>query len=199
VDKENSRRLFLKWVSGTAFSFPLLGLLGPLCTDWGGAALKKPPVKVPTIPEKKLSFYNVHTGEWIKKTTFWCNGSFVQSSLSAINHLFRDHRTHLVHPIDPKLLLLLHDMSRALDTISPIHLISGYRSKKTNDQLHEQCQGVAKESLHTRGKAADIFIEGRSLAAVGRTLTHLRRGGVGRYDRFVHVDTGRTRYWGRQA
>jgi uncharacterized protein YcbK (DUF882 family) len=63
--------------------------------------------------------------------------------------------------------------------------------------LREQGHGVAENSLHTKGMAADIRIAGRSLALVRRAAISLKTGGVGYYpeSRFVHVDIGRVRTW----
>jgi uncharacterized protein YcbK (DUF882 family) len=63
--------------------------------------------------------------------------------------------------------------------------------------LHFRTEGVAVHSLHLDGKAIDICVEGRSLANVHRAAMSMFGGGVGYYPRsgFVHVDTGRLRYW----
>jgi uncharacterized protein YcbK (DUF882 family) len=47
------------------------------------------------------------------------------------------------------------------------------------------------------GKAIDIRIPGRDLADVHKVAMGLRAGGVGYYPTsdFVHMDTGRVRYW----
>ncbi len=57
--------------------------------------------------------------------------------------------------------------------------------------------GVAHNSLHMRGKAVDIRIPGQNPKLVGRAAKSLRAGGVGIYpsSNFVHIDTGRVRYW----
>ena len=143
-----------------------------------------------------LSFYNRHTGESLKKCTFWAGGEYDPEALGAINKLFRDHRTGTIHEIDPNLLHVLHNIQTKLETSEVFHLISGYRSPKSNSMLNARSRGVAKKSLHVHGKAADIYIPGRSLKQVQAAAKSLRAGGVGRYSQFVHVDTGRVRYWG---
>ena len=47
------------------------------------------------------------------------------------------------------------------------------------------------------GKAIDIRCAGASLSDLGDAARSLRLGGVGFYqsEQFVHVDTGRIRYW----
>jgi uncharacterized protein YcbK (DUF882 family) len=158
------------------------------------AALKK------TQPaERNLSFFNTHTGEALE-TMFCCEGEYVPESLQAINHILRDHRTNEIKEIDIRLLDLLHDLNGELGTAKPFHVISGYRSPKTNAMLRERggkTTGVASHSLHMDGKAIDIRVPGTRLPALRETATRMRRGGVGYYPAsdFVHVDVGRVRYW----
>jgi len=57
--------------------------------------------------------------------------------------------------------------------------------------------GVASHSLHIEGKAIDIRVPGIHLEHLRDTAKSLKIGGVGFYpaSNFVHVDTGRVRYW----
>ena len=184
-----TRRQFL---SSTMGSFMVPSLLSSqlFLEDKGEDLLKK------ICEEKSLSFYNIHTGESLKKSVFWSEGGFIQDGLASISKLFRDHRTGDVYPIDPTLLELLHALQGKLETDKPFHLISGFRSLKTNAHLHEKSSGVAKQSQHCLGKAADIALPGvRSLKDMGKAAKSLKRGGVGVYSQFIHVDTGRVRSW----
>lgn len=146
--------------------------------------------------EKKLSFYNIHTGESIKDCVFWADGIINTDALFSLKHLFRDHRTNDHHDIDPDLIHLIHAVHQKTESSEMIHLISGYRSPKSNAMLRGQSCGVARNSQHLCGKAADIMIPGRTMKQVQRAAKALKAGGVGRYSQFVHVDTGRVRYWG---
>jgi uncharacterized protein YcbK (DUF882 family) len=83
-----------------------------------------------------------------------------------------------------------------MESNKPYHVISGYRSPKTNAYLHGHTSGVAKNSYHTLGKAIDLFIEGHRPAALKKAAHALHFGGVGGYSAFVHLDTGRPRTWG---
>ncbi len=145
---------------------------------------------------RKLAFYNLHTGERLA-ATYWSDGGYVSDEMVAINHLLRDFRTGDVHQIDPKLLDLLYALDGRLGSSQPFHVISGYRSPRTNAMLHAASSGVASSSLHMVGKAIDIRVPGRSLATLHEAALQLRRGGVGYYPKsdFVHVDTGRVRRW----
>ena len=201
-----SRRRLLKWggasflslapLSWMAFSNKFGGFLG----GDGDVEISQPNLPVTQKAEKFLNFYNVHTGEFLKKCVFWAEGKFDPQALKNIDRLFRDHRTNKVHNIDYRLLNLLHNIAEKLDTQKPIHLVSGYRCHETNSRLRSSDgYGVAKHSQHTFGRAADVFIEGHSLKKIQQVALNLKSGGVGRYDSFVHVDTGRIRRWGRMA
>jgi uncharacterized protein YcbK (DUF882 family) len=147
-------------------------------------------------PPRRLAFYNLHTGEKLA-ATYWADGSYVADELGAIDHLLRDFRTGDVHPIDPRLLDLLHALDARLGGNQPFHVISGYRSPASNAMLHAKSSGVATRSLHMDGKAVDIRVPGRRLADLRQAALALRAGGVGYYPKsdFVHVDTGRVRRW----
>jgi uncharacterized protein YcbK (DUF882 family) len=150
-------------------------------------------------PEKHLSFFNTHTGESLK-TMFCCEGEYVPEALESIKHILRDHRANEEKVIDVRLLDLLYDLNGELATNKPFHVISGYRSPRTNATLRERggaATGVAVHSLHMDGKAIDIRVPGVKLATLKETAAFMRRGGVGYYPAsdFVHVDVGRVRYW----
>ena len=143
-----------------------------------------------------LSFNHTHTGERLA-IEYWRAGDYESEGLGAINRLMRDFRTGEVHPIDPGLLDLLHEIKSATGTGAPFEIISAYRSPRTNDALNRHSDGVAKNSLHLRGKAIDIRLADVALEDLRRAALSTRRGGVGYYagSNFVHVDTGRVRTW----
>lgn len=148
------------------------------------------------IYEKKLSFYNIHTGEFLK-TTFWIEGRYIDEEIDAINRILRDFRTGEVKPIDKKLLDLLFDIQNLVEVNRPFHIISGYRSPKTNSYLRKVSKGVAKKSFHMKGKAVDINLPNVNLFTLKKAAMSLKKGGVGYYPKsgFIHVDTGPVRYW----
>jgi len=63
--------------------------------------------------------------------------------------------------------------------------------------LRNASTGVARRSLHMQGQAIDIRLPGTQLAALHGAARQLKAGGVGLYtaSNFIHVDTGRVRYW----
>lgn len=171
-----------------------------LCAGIGAAitAATASPLEaaVRAMPERALHLYNIHTGEWLK-TVYWADGRYIARSLSQISALLRDHRSGDTHPMDPRLLDLMAATHRRLGTKGAIHIVSGYRSPATNAMLAAATDGVAQGSLHMSGKAVDIRIPGTTTRTVGRAAKSLKGGGVGTYpaSKFVHLDTGRIRYW----
>ncbi|OUR64260.1 hypothetical protein A9Q79_07415 [Methylophaga sp. 42_25_T18] len=150
-----------------------------------------------TSPERKLSLLNLHTGENIN-ATYWAEGQYQTSELHAINQVLRDHRTGDVMDMDSNLIELLNILHHKMDGQQAFHVISGYRSPKTNAMLNKKSSGVAKKSLHMQGRAIDIRLPGRQLASLQQAAIQLHAGGVGYYSRsgFIHLDTGRVRSWG---
>lgn len=180
----NQRRSFLKSSAllATVLSVPAIGRAATVA---GG------------MPhERTLRMYNTHTGESLK-SVFWAEGKFMPDAMNDINKLLRDHRNNQIAQIDPKLLFLLDQVSTQVGSNSVVHIISGYRSPESNKLLHENTNGVARHSMHLEGKAIDVRIPGRDLAALHKAALHAGGGGVGYYpeSQFVHLDTGRLRHW----
>ena len=150
----------------------------------------------PAADVRRLFLHNLHTGDTVK-TVYWENGRYVEGALAEARHAMRDWRNGQQHDMDPGLFDIFHQLSVRLETNGPFQIISGYRSPATNAAMHARSSGVAKNSLHTLGKATDIRIEGAELRHVRRAALDLGRGGVGFYpaSNFVHVDTGRVRQW----
>ncbi|RPJ74407.1 MAG: DUF882 domain-containing protein [Desulfobacteraceae bacterium] len=147
-------------------------------------------------PERRLSFFNTHTGESLEACYFH-SGCYEPKALRAIYHILRDHRSGEIHPIDGGLLDLLYTLSLRLGDSRPFHVISGYRSAETNATLHRRNRGVASQSLHVYGKAIDIRVPGVHTCDLGGIARSQAAGGVGYYPQsdFVHLDVGRVRTW----
>lgn len=147
--------------------------------------------------ERAISLHNLHTGEELRNYTYWASGDYLPDTLERFNWLLRDHRTNQVHPIDPDLFDLVHAINTRLRNTEPVQIISGYRSAKTNQSLHASSSGVARRSLHMEGRALDIRLTGCDLKYLRKAARSLQAGGVGYYpdSRFVHIDTGRVRFW----
>ena len=145
---------------------------------------------------KTLAFYNTHTDERLR-VDFCRNSKYDDGALAQINYILRDHRSGEIKAIDIKLLELLHTLSNKTKCQAPIHVISGYRSPATNKSLRKNNKGVASRSMHLQGKAIDFRIPGFSTRQLRNVARKMKGGGVGYYPKsdFVHVDTGRVRYW----
>ncbi len=145
---------------------------------------------------RTLRFVHTHTGETL--TASYCiGGVYDEACLRNVNALLRDFRTGESHRIDPPLLDILYDLQALADHDAPFEVISGYRSPRTNAMLHQRSSGVAEHSQHILGKAIDVRLSGYSTRLLSEYARSLSRGGVGFYPSsdFVHVDTGRVRYW----
>jgi uncharacterized protein YcbK (DUF882 family) len=148
------------------------------------------------LPTRHLSIFHIHTEERLDIT--YCNqGQYSQEALTKINHILRDHYNGEVKPIDVPLIDFLSAIAMKLEISSPFHIISGYRSPTTNGMLRKSGRNVARNSLHMQGKAVDISLPGCDLLSLRQTALDLNGGGVGYYPyrNFIHVDTGRVRFW----
>ncbi len=145
---------------------------------------------------RQLAFYHTHTGEKIRLAYFEY-GQYQPDALAELNHFMRDWRTGAVHEIAPGLLDQLYALQAKVETPGAFNIICGYRSPATNEMLHEHSDGVAKHSLHMEGRAMDLSLPGSDLAHLHAAADSLRAGGVGYYPAsdFIHMDTGRVRYW----
>lgn len=156
-----------------------------------------------TIPalaqDKSLKLYNNHTREKID-VTFMRGGKFDKKALKQLNHFLRDHRRNEAATMDPELFDLLWNVANDLNALDKrIAVVSGYRSKKTNDSLRAKGRKTAKNSQHTRGKAIDFKIPGISSSEVRKVGFKYQVGGVGHYPNFTHLDTGSVRSWPRMS
>lgn len=146
---------------------------------------------------RRVKMYNGRTGESID-TVYWVDGKYIREALNEINVFMRDWRTGEVIGIDPRMVDVAAASARLLQTQEPYMMLSGYRSPRTNNMLRRSSGGVARNSLHQTGKAADLRLKSRSVGQMYQAAVACRAGGVGRYSRsnFVHMDCGPVRTWG---
>jgi uncharacterized protein YcbK (DUF882 family) len=172
------------------------GFLGMGALACAALLSARPSVAALLPGERRLSFFNTHTGETLR-TVYSVGSEYEPQALRDIDRILRDHRTGEVKAMDPRLLDLLHALQGRLGATGPFHVISGYRSPATNAILRKTGGGVGGKSLHMAGKAIDIRLPGTGLSDLRRAARGLKAGGVGYYPSsdFVHVDTGRVRYW----
>lgn len=101
---------------------------------------------------RSLSLYFIHTKERAT-ITFKKNGRYDQGGLKKLNRFLRDWRQKESTKMDPRLFDLVWEIYQASGSKKHIHVVSAYRSPKTNSLLRKRGRGVAKK--------ASIFVVGR--------------------------------------
>ena len=141
---------------------------------------------------------SIYTGEVID-TVYWRDGLYIPSALNDIDWFMRDWRANEYVRMDNTAIDLWSALHRIFGVDHPVELISGYRSPKTNTLLRARSSGVAENSLHMYGCAADLRLPGKTTAQIARAAISIGTGGVGAYPKsnFVHVDSGPLRRWVR--
>jgi len=146
---------------------------------------------------RRIRMYSGRTGERLDMI-YWIEGSYLGESLNQIAHFMRDWRTGTTIKIDTRAIDVMAASHNLLDISEPYVLLSGYRSPQTNALLRSRSRGVARNSLHMTGQAADLRLTSRSVGQMARAAQSFSSGGVGRYSgsNFVHMDCGPVRSWG---
>ncbi len=150
---------------------------------------------------RSISLYHTHTKESLT-VTYMQNGRYIPSAMKKINYLLRDWRRDSVVKIDPKTIDLVWELHADLGSQRPVHIVSGYRSPKTNAFLKRIGRNVAKHSQHMSGKAMDFYFPDVPTQKIRNSALVRKVGGVGYYRSsggptgFLHVDSGKVRHWG---
>ncbi len=150
--------------------------------------------------ERTLTLYNIHNGE--RLTVVYKRGdAYLPEGLEKLSWIFRDWRRNEATKMDPAAFDILWEVYRELGSTQPIHVISGFRSSRTNESLRKGGGGQAKNSQHIQGKALDVHFPDVPVQRLRYSALVRERGGVGYYPTsalpFVHIDTGRVRMWPR--
>ena len=145
---------------------------------------------------RALKFYHTHTGETLR-VIYYADGQYVPGSMAELRIFLADWRNQKQKDVDPELMDVLWQVQQISGNDNTYEVISAYRSEETNTMLYNRSKSVAKNSQHVLGKAIDVRLRGLDLKQLRDTAHELRLGGVGYYpgSDFVHVDTGRVRYW----
>lgn len=185
---------------GVGLTLPLLAGCGqryePLPSPW------RPGSRLDSVVQgidPYLDITNAHTGERVV-TRFARNGRYDNRAIRKLDWLFRDWRRNEAPEIDPRLywsLAAISDAARNDGHSGQMTLLSGFRTKRTNEMLRARGGGAASNSYHLRRRAADIRLEGVEAGEVADYAEWLQVGGVGRYpgERFTHLDSGPIRTW----
>jgi uncharacterized protein YcbK (DUF882 family) len=146
---------------------------------------------------RRIRMYSGRTGENMD-TIYWVEGEYIPEVMKEINNFMRDWRTDETVKIDMRTVDIMAASHRLMDVSEPFMLLSGYRCPKTNAMLRSKSGGVAKNSLHMKGQAADLRLQSRSVGQMAKAAAACAAGGVGKYSRsnFVHMDCGPVRSWG---
>jgi uncharacterized protein YcbK (DUF882 family) len=146
---------------------------------------------------RRIRMTSGRTGESID-TIYWIEGEYIPEVMKEINHFMRDWRSGDTVKMDGRTIDIMAASHRLLDVNEPYMLLSGYRCPATNALLRSRSRGVAKNSLHMKGQAADLRLQSRSVGQMAKAASACASGGVGRYSRsnFVHMDCGPVRSWG---
>ena len=147
---------------------------------------------------RRLKMYSRRTGESLD-VIYWIEGDYIKDALTEVNWFMRDWRRDQSRAMDTRTVDIIAATQQLLDTSTPFLMLSGYRTAETNALLRKRSRSVAKKSLHIKGQAADLRMQGKSVRQVARAAASCAAGGVGRYSRsnFVHIDCGEKRVWGR--
>jgi uncharacterized protein YcbK (DUF882 family) len=150
--------------------------------------------------DRTISFYSVNTKETLT-IQYMKNGKHIPAAMEKINWILRDWRADEQTEMDPDLIDLVWEIHNELGSAEPIHVISGYRSRGTNDMLRRTVGGQASQSRHILGKAMDVHFPDVPVKRLRYSALIRERGGVGYYPTsatpFVHIDTDRVRAWPR--
>ncbi len=150
---------------------------------------------------RTLSLKHVHTGDSLT-ITYMRDGKYIPSAMKKLNYFLRDWRRNEVIAISPKTIDLMWELHADLGSKRPVHIVSGYRSPKTNAFLKKIGRNVARKSQHMLGKAIDIYFPDVSTEKMRNSALVRNVGGVGYYRSgggptgFLHIDSGRVRHWG---
>lgn len=146
---------------------------------------------------RRVQMYSGRTGERID-SIYWIDGEYVGEAVREVSMFMRDWRNGQAVAVDTRAIDIIAATHNLLDVSEPYQLLSGYRSPQTNAMLRSQSSGVARNSLHMRGQAADLHLGSRSVNQIARAALACQAGGVGRYSGsgFVHMDCGDVRSWG---
>lgn len=145
---------------------------------------------------RRIAMYSGRTGEAID-TIYWLEGQYIPDALREINHFMRDWREDAAIAMDARTVDIMAASHRIMGTGEPYLLLSGYRTAKTNAMLRSRSRGVARNSLHIKGQAADLRLKSRSITEMAKAAKSCSAGGVGTYSgsNFVHMDCGPIRTW----
>ncbi len=145
------------------------------------------------LPDTRgLWLVNPQTREEIA-TVFYVSGQDHNRGYTLACRMLRDWRRDRTVPLDPKLLHMLWSVQRQTEFREPIVLRFAY----TTDPADPDLAGEDPEAIlnHRAASACDFTCGSLDPNEVERSAHIFGMGGVGRYDGYMHIDTGRYRKW----
>ena len=165
-------------------------------------------------PDWSLDVHMVETGE-TETITYGLGGDLSEASLVTLNRLLLGKTVSTsIGYIDIETIQFLYAVKEKVREKTSIkdpqiHIISSYRSAEYNEERRTDdtlsfAPYIAKDSQHIQGKAIDFYIPGVSSEELRDIAWCLQKGGVGHYPTlveeydlpYIHIDTGRIRFWG---
>ncbi len=164
------------------------------------AATRQAAKKVDTSAPRALKLYNPNTKEWWKGV-YHDGTKLLTRAHDELNWFLRDHHEGVQTGMDPAAFDLMWRLAeryrRAGHGRVAINVHSAYRTPMTNEKLRSE--GAALNSLHLQGMAVDVSVQSYGIYFLIHHAEAIASGGLGFYRAgFVHLDTGKRRYWFRR-
>jgi len=144
-----------------------------------------------------IDLKNANTGENLSYF-IESQGKHSKSDGLAFDEFCRDWRDDEVIAMDKNLINILVNICEPFvdnQGLVKVDVLSGYRTKRTNEKLRSKSRNVAKNSFHLTGRALDFRVPNVSIETLRNTAHKEAPGGLGMYRNFIHIDTGPTRRW----
>jgi uncharacterized protein YcbK (DUF882 family) len=144
-----------------------------------------------------IDMKNANTGE---KMSYFVGsqGKHSKSDGLAFDEFCRDWRDDEIIAMDKNLINILVNICEPFvdnHGIVKVDVLSGYRTKRTNEKLRSKSRNVAKNSFHLKGRALDFRVPNVSIETLRNSADKEAIGGLGMYGNFIHIDTGPSRRW----
>lgn len=148
------------------------------------------PTRPGAPPAKLVNLYNTWTHEWLAIDPEH------PPSATTRDHFLRDHYTGESTATEAKLFEIVVAAAQEFRA-DTVRVVSAFRHPKYNLILRKKGHQVARDSNHTKGNAIDFYIPGVATKRLHEWAKARQLGGVGLYmgSGFIHMDTGRVRYW----
>jgi hypothetical protein len=156
----------------------------------GKGPRKLAPPRAGARPPRLVNLYNQWTREWLAVVP----GEPVPDA--TIDRFLRDHYTNRPARMESRLIQVVVEAAQHFRSDTAI-VVSAFRHPKYNLILRKKGHQVARDSNHTRGNAVDFYIPKIETLRLHAWAKARKLGGVGLYlsSQFIHMDTGRIRFW----